>query len=582
VTSFLRDIRSLRPSGVAHDLAAALAVTFMAVPQGIAYALIAGLPPIMGLYAATLPTIVGSLFRSSRHVVAGPTNAVSLVVGGAVGAASAKLGLPPEVIAVQLALLVGLMQVGAGVLRLGSIVDFISKPVVLGYITGAGVLIGVGQLPALTGSPGGSGDLFSKLFAWGSHLDEAQMLPLLVGLGVAAGIVGLRLLDRRLPGALLALSTATAASVAFELPARGLTSLGMLSPVPSGLPPLSLPGLPAWELLSLAAAATVLSLVESSAVARSLADKTGDTVNANIEFLGQGLANLAASVVGGYPVSGSLARSKLNHQAGAQSRLAGVFSGLLVVGVLLVAGPLVEQIPVAALAGLLLVVAWDLVDRSRIAMALHGSLGDKLALVITTLGTWVLPLDKAIYAGIAISIALFVRRASLLVVRELRIDEHGRLAERPLSQGSSCERVSILHVEGALFFGAAAELRAALDEVVRRPGLQVVVLRLRRTQGLDMTCTEVLASTAASLRAQGKTLILVGMREDTLNTLRQTGAADVLGEENLFSTRARWFEAMNLALDRAHGLSDDHAASCKLTAWLGTRLATNSSQPPDN
>ncbi len=165
---------AMRPRTLLQDLAAALAVTFLAVPQGIAYALIAGVPPIVGLYAATVPTIVGSLFRSSRHVIAGPTNAVSLIVGASVASMSVQLGLTPAQVAIQLALVVGLMQVGAGVLRLGALVNYVSQPVVLGYITGAGVLIGVGQLPNLTGTSGVSGTLPTQLLAWGAGLGRLR------------------------------------------------------------------------------------------------------------------------------------------------------------------------------------------------------------------------------------------------------------------------------------------------------------------------------------------------------------------------------------------------------------------------
>ncbi|MCP4803868.1 MAG: SulP family inorganic anion transporter [Proteobacteria bacterium] len=519
----LTELRGITPTTATRDLGAALAITFMAVPQGIAYALIAGLDPIVGLYAATIPTIVGSLFRSSRFVVAGPTNAISLLVGMSVPGLSETLGLTPEAIAIQLALLVGLMQATAGVFRLGSLVDYISKPVVLGYIVGAAGLIGYGQL---------------------KHVDTG------VAVGVAAAvvvtIVALRKIDKRIPAALIALAAATGASVMLGLP---ITELRDLSPIASGLPPLTLPGLPDVALLSVAAAVTVLSLVESSSVARNLADLTGDRLDASQEFLGQGLSNISAAFFGGYPVSGSLARSKLNHQVGAKTRLSGVFSGLLVVIVLLFAGPLVERIPIAALAGLLLVVAWDLVDVKRIKVVLKAGLSDKAAFLTTVAGTWLLPLDKAIYLGVAISIALFVRRASLLVVREL-VPEGDRLVEVS-PRVDEVPAVRILHVEGALFFGSAAELRQALEDAARPDATKVVVVRLKRAQGLDVTCLDVLTNAATSMKRRGKLLILAGMRQGAMDALTSSGAVDVLGAENLFPTRRDWFVAMDNALERA-------------------------------
>lgn len=533
----------MTPQTAARDLGAALAVTFLAVPQGVAYALIAGLDPIVGLYAATLPTIVGSLFRSSRFVVSGPTNALSLLVGTAVPGLSVALDLSPEAIAIQLALLVGLMQAAAGALRLGSLVDFISKPVVLGYIVGAAGLIAYGQV---------------------QYLGDVHAIGVAAGVGVV--LVGLRRLDKRLPAALVALGLATLAA---HLLGLDVLRLSELSAIPAGLPPLTLPELPSLTLLSVAAATTVLSLVESSSVARSLADKTGDRVDASLEFIGQGLSNISAAFVGGYPVSGSLARSKLNHQAGAQTRLAGALSGALVLGVLLFASPLVGRIPVAALAGLLLVVAWDLVDRDRIRVVLKSALGDKAAFGATVAGTWLLPLDQAIYLGVLISIALFVRRASLLVVREL-IPDGDRLREVRV-RVDEAPAVRVLHVEGALFFGSAAELRQALEDATDSTETRVLVVRLKRAQGLDVTCLDVLSNAAQRMRRRGQLLLLVGMREDAMNRLVETGVAGVLGAENLFPTRRDWFVAMDHALRRAITEADD--LDSPFAAYLSHRRA---------
>ena len=213
--SFVRDLRLHRPSW--GDLQASIAVTFMAVPQGVAYAMIAGLPPAMGLYAAALPATVGSLFRSSRHVVAGPTNALSLLVGTAIIAT----GGDPVTIALQLAVMVGLVQAAAGLLRLGLLVDYVSGAVVLGYITGAAVLILVGQLPNLTGSPGGSGFLVGQMVGWVTGIGGIGWASVALGLG-AMGIVWIqRRFFPRAPGAVAALGAALLVSWSFDLHAHG-------------------------------------------------------------------------------------------------------------------------------------------------------------------------------------------------------------------------------------------------------------------------------------------------------------------------------------------------------------------------
>ena len=216
----------------------------------------------------------------------------------------------------------------------------------------------------------------------------------------------------------------------FSLSHAGLETVADLAPMSPGFPPLTIPHLEHWNsLIPAAVACAVLSLVESSSVARALSAQTGQRLDMAAEFTGQGLANIAAAFSGGYPVSGSLSRSALNKQAGAESRLAAMFCGITMLGVLLFLGPLVNQTPIASLAGLLLILAADLIDWKQIRMILQGTFSDRLAFVATLLGTWTLPLDKAIYLGVGISILLFLQRARLLTLREMAIGEKGRFRE---------------------------------------------------------------------------------------------------------------------------------------------------------
>ena len=536
----------IEPPDLRRDLTAAIAVAFLAAPQGVAYALIAGLPPAMGLYAACIPAIVGSLFRSSKHVVAGPTNALSLLVGTAVLASS----LDPVTTALTLALLVGALQLTTGVLRLGVLVNYISTPVVVGYITGAGVLIAAGQI----------------------HHIIASVEAVGIALVVAAGIVGFRYLKPAFPAAALFLSMATLASWALDFESMGILRLGDLASIPSGLPPLTLPDVrPAqlWQLMPVAVAATVLSLVESTSVARTLAASSGQKLDLDIEIGGQGLANLSAAFTGGYPISGSLARSTLNYQMGAQTRWAGVFAGVLVLLVLLLLGPALNYTPIAGLAGLLMVVAYDLIDRPRIKQVMLSGTGDAAAFGATLMGTWVLPLDKAIYLGVVISLVLFLRRSRNLLVHELKIGTRGNLREFEVDEagGDACAQIRILQIEGQLFFAAASELEAALAEATADPAVRVLILRLKRTQGLDITAAEVLRATSERLQNQGRHLILVGMRQKAMQVLTASGIADELGDDHLFPARRRWFAAMNDAVSSAHELLESHEDGCPLAAW---------------
>lgn len=545
---------------VGPDALAAVTVLFLGVPQGLAYATIAGLPPVVGLYAAAIPAIIGSLLRSSPLVIAGPTNALSLLVGASL---APELGADPTALALTLALLVGLFQASAGVLRLGSLVDFISTAVVLGYITGAGVLIGVGQLHNATGTDGPGGRLWVTLEGWVSTLGETQPLAVAMTVGTVLLVIALRTLSaktkRRIPSAIVAMTLGLLVNVALDLEARGLRVISDLQPIPAGLPPLTLPDLSlAPGLLPLAVACAVLSLVESSSVARSVSSRTGKPLDASTEFFGQGLANIAAGFFGGYPISGSLARSALNERAGARTRIAGILGGALMLVALATLGPLLDHTPISSLAGLLFVVAYDLVDLERIKSVCRASAEDAVAFAVTMLGTWVFSLDVAIYLGVGLSLILFLRRARLVRVTEL-VPEGARLAEADADDERAPGPIRVLQVEGALFFGAAGELRDALAAVLTEPTTRVLVVRLKRAAGLDATTASMLGELATLTRRQGNVLVLAGVTRSSYEVLERSGVLDKLGRQNVFETQPQWFSALAAGLERATRLCPEDA-----------------------
>ncbi len=534
------------------DVVAALTVLFLGVPQGLAYATIAGLPPVVGLYASAIPTLVGSLFRSSPYVLAGPTNALSLLVGSAIGEAT---GSDPVPIALTLALLVGVFQVLAGALRLGALVDFISTAVVLGYITGAGILIGVGQLHNATGTAGPSGRIWVTMGGWFETLTEAQPLAVAVTISTILTVIVIRLINRRIgkriPSAIIAMGLALVANLVFDFESQGLSVVSDLAPIPPGFPPLTMPDLGLVPgLIPLAIAVAVLSLVESSSVARSLSSKRGESLEASTEFFGQGMANLAAAFTGGYPISGSLSRSALNERAGAQTRLAGMIGGVMMLVALATLGQLLNHTPVASLAGLMVVVAVDLVDVRRIRAVCASTLEDFIAFSATMLGTWAFSLDVAIYVGVGITIILFLRRARLVRVVEF-VPRGARLVEASKSNPPQSRPVRVLHVEGSLFFGAAGELRDELSKLLSQDTTQVLVVRLKRATGLDATTASMLGELAELTQEQGRHLVLVGLTSRALGVLERSGALDKLGRDNVFETRTRWFSAMAAGLARA-------------------------------
>jgi sulfate permease, SulP family len=565
----------------------AAAVTFLAIPQGVAYALIAGIPPVMGLYAATIPTFIGSLFRSSRHVVTGPTNAVSLLVGTAV--AAGMEGTPTQ-IAITLAFMVAAFQIAAGALRLGPLVYFISVPVVLGYITGAGVLIGVGQLKNVTGTEADRGHVVHQLLSWWSGLGATDTMAVSMAVGTVALILLIRKVNSHLPSVTITIAIAIAVTWFLGLDAQGLEVIRDKSPIEARLPGLHAP---TWglvhQLMPVAVAVTLLSLVESTSVARSIAGRTGQRLDLSAEFTGEGLANLASSLFGGYPTTGSLSRSAINEREGAVSRLSGALSGVFVLLSILAFGPVLNYIPIAALAGLLLVVAAGLIDHQHVVRVLRSDWADRLAFLGTLAGTFFLHLDQAIYVGVGISLMSYLQNARLLSVRDLVIDKSGRLREasartrhmgpRGFTQADMayCRNVLVLNVEGSLFFGAAGELQTALDDVSANTEIRVLVIRLKRARNLDITTVDVLVNFARQWRREGREVLLVGMLPGLWRYLERSGAVEDLGQDSLFPQRPdHWFVALEDALTHAFELvGEGHDCdACALETWMRDRGVT--------
>ena len=587
------DLRDYPLRHLPRDLLASPSVTFLDIPQGVAYAMIAGLPPAMGLYAAAIPAIVGALFRSSRHVVTGPTNAVSLLVGTAVAAEVAHGGASPMTVGVTLAFMVGVVQFLAGLLRLDAVADYISQPVVRGYISGAAVLIMVGQLPNATGTARVSGNPAQMLGGWLSSLSEAQLLAVFFTIGTIVFVLCVRRFYPRLPASIIALGLSILLARTFQLSDAGLQLVADLAPLPAGLPPLTIPHFDQWAgLLPTAIACAVLSLVESSSVARTLAARSGQRLDMAAEFSGQGLANIAAAFSGGYPVSGSLSRSALNQQAGAQSRLSALFCGLLMLAVLLFFGPVVNQTPIASLAGLLFVLASDLIDTGRIRTILHSTLGDRTAFLTTLVGTWLVPLDQAIYIGVGISILLFLRRVRLLTAREMTISEKGRFREvdqevevnpevEQEERGQHCSAIRLFNLTGPLFFAASGELQALLERMSTEPHVRVIILRVRQTQGLDITIASLLESGQRQLERAGKTLLILGLRPDAIQLFEKTGLATRIGPANIFPTQSGWFTAMEAALRRALTLAGEHSCGtqCPFAIYVTAQEALRVKNP---
>ena len=550
-----------------RDLVAGATVAAIAIPQAMAYALIAGVDPRFGLYSAIVVTIIASIFGSSSHLINGPTNAISLVVFAALTPFDAAADAYQAMF--LLAVIVGTTQIFIAVFRLGDLTRYVSESVILGFMAGAGVLVAVGQVGNFLGAAKkGSGDQSPLVQLWETLTKGGPFNPHAIGLGlgtVVAVLVLRRIINRyRLPqmDMLLALLAAAglAASLGWSIPAaNGKSIVAVVGKVPAALPTFHIAQIHwAWcsKLLGSAVAISFLGLLEALAVAKSIATYTRQPLDYNRQCLAEGISNLAGGFFQSLPGSGSLTRSSINYQSGAITRMSGIYSGVIVAVVVLLFGPYARFIPKAALAGLLFITAARLIDWKRLGYALRASRFDAGLVLVTAFAAIFISVDESILIGVGLSILMFVPRASRLSVRELVVTPERVVRERQPGDERS-DAVLIYDLEGELFFGAAPELEKALENLRQEAAhteAAYLVLRLRRTRNPDVVAVEHLEHFLREADRHGLTVLLAGVRDDLAKILRNLRFEDWLPGDRIYPEEDRTYSATLRAVRHAYRL----------------------------
>jgi SulP family sulfate permease len=548
----------LQPGVLRADLAAGAVGAVVVLPQGIAFATLAGLPPHFGLYAAMVPTVVAALWGSSWHLVSGPTNAISLVVFATM-TQIADPGTPQYVsLVITLSFVVGLIQLAMGMARLGVLVNFISHTVVVGFTAGAAVLIVASQIRNFFGVavPAGA-SFFQTLHAFALGADEIAPYAVLVGTAtLATGIAARRWLPR-LPYMIVAMIAGGVLGYALnQWLGQEHTGIRTLGALPGALPALSAPQLSLDTLRALTGAAiavSVLGLVEAVSIARSVAVKSGQRVDGNQEFIGQGLSNVIGSFFSAYPSSGSFNRSSANFEAGARTPLAAVLSAGFLVLIVLVVAPLAAYIPAASMAGILFLVAWGLFDFLHIATIARASRGESAVLAATFAATLVMHLEIAVLLGIVLSLLLYLRRTSRPALRSIIPDRGSPLRKfRERQPGEAeCPQLRLLRVEGSLYFGAVDHVGDYLHRMEEHRLAQKHLLLLSKGMNfVDVAGAGLLAREAARRRARGGGLYFHGLRESASAMLRGPAFAGKFGEDAIFATKGQAISTIFGRLDR--------------------------------
>jgi len=551
------------------DLVAGLSVAAVAVPQAMAYAMIAGLPAEYGLYTAVVMTAIGALLDSSRQLINGPTNAISIALLSAIGSIP---GQDEKVqAAVVLALLVGCIQLGISLLRLGDLTRYISHSVIVGFTAGASVLLVLDQLKNLLGLRA-VGDVHNHFLhrVWLSLTagGPVHVPTLLVGLSAIALVLALRWVKAKLgwnllPEFLIAVLVAAAATAVWGLDQQGVSVVGH---IPAKLPAPRLPvldGTQVRDLASSALAIALLGLLEAISMAKAIAAVTGQKLDMNQQCLSEGLANFGGSFFQCMPGSGSLTRSAINQQAGARTQWSGVVSAVAVALIMLVFAPYARFIPRSALAGLLMLTAARMVNPREVRYHLRVSRFDAAIVIATAVAAFAISIEFCVLIGVFMSFMLVVPRTGQMLLTEFVVTADGRIHER-FHEDEVCGRVLIFGLEGEMYFGSGVSLEQHLDAIEDRvlPKTQVVVLRVKRARNPDAVGMALLEGCIDRLTAKGLEVLLCGVRPGMFACMQKSGLVAKLGEPHIFLEQPVQETSTMLAIHHACEQVIDPCVSC--------------------
>ncbi len=537
-------------SDLRGDLVAGVTGGILAVPQGIAFALIANVPPEHGLYAMVVPTVVAALVRRSPYLVTGATNTSALVIGGLVG----TLALPAaEIVPTMLliTLLMGVIQVACGAMRLGGAGRYVSQAVLVGFTLGAATLIAADQVRNILGVDAPSSVRFYETLerlssAVGSADPRALALAVLTWLVLA----GSARISRLVPGAMIAV-VATVVLVSALGWDGGPNPVALVGEIPRGLPPLTLPALSierAHEVFGASVAIAILGMVEAISIGKALSAKARIKFEADRELLAKGTGNVAGAFFGCLPTSASWTRSALNLQMGARTRWVGVIAGTTVLVIMLLFAPWARHVPTACVGAVIAWIAYQMIDLQAARYVWRWSRTDATVLVVTYLSTLVFPIQYAIYLGVFVSLAQLVSRAGRLHLVEIAAAGNQSFREIEIDDETGSHPIVLLQLEGDLFFGVVDELEERLQQIAAR-GAKAILIRLKRAHAVDASAAEALASFAEQFREDGGRLVLCGVRPELLEQIGRSHLGEVLGPENLLPSAPQPFGSIRQAIE---------------------------------
>jgi len=560
-------LRSYQKEHLGGDVIAGTVVAIMLVPQAMAYAMLAGLPAQVGLYASILPLVLYALLGSSKTLAVGPVAIVSLLVANAIAEAGVADVVTAMMMALTLAAMSGILLIALGIARLGFLVNFISHPVISGFTSGAAVVIGASQLKAVLGfSIPRSANIFETLSYAASHLSATNFVTLAIGLSAVAlllcwpRLIDVALKNTRLAsslraalgraGPLVAVLIGTLVVTGFSLNTRAAVEI--VGAIPRGLPAIALPmfDLEVWRaLLGPALLVVFVGFMESVAVAKTLASKRRQKIDPNQELIALGAANLGAGATGGYPVTGGFSRSVVNFTAGANTQLAAMITAGWILMTVILLTPLFYFLPRAVLAAVILVAVSTLIDVRALTKAWRYNKADAVALSVTFGIVLILGVEAGILTGMAISIALYLLRTSrphIAVVGRVADTEHFRNIER--HRVRTVPTILAIRVDESLYFANTRFLEDyLLAAVADADEVEHVVLIMSAVNFVDMSALESLETLMDELRDAGVTVHLAEVKGPVMDQFERSDLLEHLAPGRVFLSTHDAIEALSLA-----------------------------------
>ena len=573
---FLRWGRNLDKDIVRSDLIAGLTGAAIVLPQGVAFATIAGMPPEYGLYASIVPAIIAALFGSSWHLVSGPTTAASIVMFSSLSVMAEPGSAEYIALAITLAFMVGVTQFVMGVVRLGTLVNFISHSVIVGFTAGAALLIAAKQLKVFLGLEiPGMKHFYESVMYLMENLSAFHPLVTLVSIVTILVAVLSKKIWPRVPNMIAAMLVGSLVATALNyFVGQDKTGIHMVGALSGTLPPLSMPQFSIdvfQELAPLALAMTLFALTEAVSISRSIALKSGQPVQGNQEFLGQGLSNIAGSFFSSYVATGSFNRSGANYDAGARSPLSAIFAGVLLIPLIPVVAPLTAYLPKAAVAAILITVAWRIINFAQIKSIVTADRKEAAIMGVTFLSTIFFKLEFAILFGVILSLLIFLRKTSRprILSRVPNPESRHRKFDSAVSL-PECPQFKILRLDDSIYFGSVAHI-TEMFRLYREhyPEQKHLLLLTKGINQVDLGGAELLLSETKERRKIGGDFYLYRLKDSASSVLRDGGYLDYIGEPNIFDSKEEAIEQVFQRLDR------DICKTCEKRIFLECKTLEN-------